>query len=530
MKKTFIYLFAGLALTLGMSSCVKDLDVTPIDPNLVLLEDPSYLFNKCYANLALAGNSGADGDCDIDGLDGGTTGFVRQLWNSNELTTDEAICGWGDEGISSFVYNSYDASHPMLRGYYYRLYAGITYCNDYLKLAQDFDKTMTAEVRFLRALYYYLAMDAFGNIPFVTTISSELAPQYTRAQVYDFILSELNEIEPDLSEPLVKKDSDPSYGRVDKAAAWMLYARMYLNAKVYIGEEHWNEAAQYAKKVMDSPYDLNRTGNGGYSAYQLLFMADNGETSATDEAIFPIMQDGLTITSYGTTLFLIASTTNDDIATGTSEKWAGNRARRDLVDKFFPTTAAPNVDKDEMVSKAGDDRAILWGAGRTVDVDDVSTFTNGFSVAKFSNLRSDGGSTHDSKFVDTDFFLFRAAEAWLTYAEATARANGDKVTAEGKAALDDLRGRAHAAKKDSYTLDDILDEWSREFYFEGRRRVDLIRYGYYGGDTDYTWQWKGGSYAGTSFDAYKNVFAIPTTDLTANKNLKQNDGYAVAAE
>ena len=93
---------AAFALALGMSSCTGDLDVTPINPNLALEYSPEGLFNKCYANIALAGNSGADGDCDIDGLDGGTTGFVRQMWNSNELTTDEAICSWGDDGISQF--------------------------------------------------------------------------------------------------------------------------------------------------------------------------------------------------------------------------------------------------------------------------------------------------------------------------------------------------------------------------------------------------------------------------------------------
>lgn len=525
MKKKFTYIFAGLAVVLGMSACVKDLDVTPIDPNLVLLDDPSFLFNKCYANLALAGNGGANGDCDIDGLDGGTTGFIRQLWNSNELTTDEAVCGWGDEGISSFVFNSYDASHPMLRGYYYRLYAGITYCNHYLEVASEHDATMTAEIRFLRALHYYLAMDAFGNIPFTVTVSSDLAEQYTREKVFAFLEEELKEIEKDLSEPRVKKDSEPGYGRVDKAAAWLLLARMYLNAKVYTGTERWSDAATYAKKVMDSPYDLNRSGNGGYSAYQLLFMADNGETSATTEAIFPILQDGLTTTSWGTTLFLIASTTNDEIITGTSEGWAGNRARRDLLLKFFPQGDAPNVDKDEMVVRAGDDRAIFWGIGRTLDVEDVSTFTNGFSVAKFNNLRSDGGSAHDSQFVDTDFFLLRAAEAWLTYAEATARANGGNVTAEGVKAINDLRSRANASTKNSYTLDEILDEWSREFYFEGRRRVDLVRYGYFGGNNNYNWQWKGGNYSGTSFEEYRNIFAIPTTDLTANEKLSQNDGY-----
>ena len=75
---------AALALTFGMTSCTGDLDVEPIDPNLSLNYDIQGLFNKCYANIALAGNGGANGDCDIDGLDGGTTGFVRQMWNSRE--------------------------------------------------------------------------------------------------------------------------------------------------------------------------------------------------------------------------------------------------------------------------------------------------------------------------------------------------------------------------------------------------------------------------------------------------------------
>ena len=99
------------------------------------------------------------------------------------------------------------------------------------------------------------------------------------------------------------------------------------------------------------------------------------------------------------------------------------------------------------------------------------------------------------------------------------------IQAEGTSVLNDLRTRAHASTKSSYTLNDILDEWSREFYFEGRRRIDLIRFDCFGGNNSYNWQWKGGSYTGTSFDATKNIFAIPTTDLTANENLTQNLGY-----
>lgn len=158
---------AALLFTLSLTSCVKDLDVTPIDPNLQTKINPDYLFNKCYANFGLSGNNGPDGDCDIDGLDGGTTGFIRQLFNSNDLTTDEAICNWTqDEGIPEFNFNNYGSSHPMLKGFYYRLYFGVTVCNQYLNNFGDVDKQKTAEVRFIRALDYYLLMDAFGNIPF----------------------------------------------------------------------------------------------------------------------------------------------------------------------------------------------------------------------------------------------------------------------------------------------------------------------------------------------------------------------------
>jgi polygalacturonase len=195
-----------MMLALGRTSCIGDLDVDPIDPNIDTNVDLNGLFNKCYANMALAGNGGANGDCDIDGLDGGTTGFIRQLFNSNELTTDEAICGWGDEGVASFCYNTYNASHPMLNGFYARLTTGITYCNQYLAMAGDTDATMSAEIRFVRALHYFLLMDGWGNIPF--TLEPMTKPeQRSRAQMYEWLEQELIGIEPALSEAKAINDA-----------------------------------------------------------------------------------------------------------------------------------------------------------------------------------------------------------------------------------------------------------------------------------------------------------------------------------
>lgn len=502
---------AALVLTMGMVSCTGDLDVTPIDPNLDLNFEPEGLLNKCYANFAMQGNQGGN-EVDIDGFDGGTVGLVRQMWNSNELTSDEAICGWGDAGITEFVTNTYGDQHPMLYGYYARLTTGITYCNQYIAQAGDYNKTMTAEARFLRAFQYYLIMDAWGSVPFATEPLAT-PKQISREEAYDWIEKELLDLEPDLSEAKAKKSTDAGYGRVDKAAVWMLLARLYLNAEVYTGHEEYLKAAEYAKKVMDSDYRINKTGANQWSAYQLLFMADNDETDAAYEGIFPILQDGAKSQSWCSSLFLIASTfdgdlhsnMNDPAATNnTDQAWGGNRCRPQLLQRFDITEDFHFTSWD-MTVVVGDDRALFDGVDRLYENTDPGVFKNGFATTKFTNWRSDNGTTHSATFADMDFFILRAAEANLTYAEATARKNNGVTTSEGKVAIDELLDRAHATskKKASYTINDIYDEWSREFYFEGRRRVDMIRFGKFPG---------------------KVVFPIPSVVITAN-GFTQNPGY-----
>lgn len=549
---------AVLLFTSGVSSCTGDLDVTPLDPNLSLDYDAEGLFNKCYSVFALEGNGGG-GSMDIIANDAGFTGLVRQMWNSNELCTDEAICGWGDDGISSFVYNTYDANHNMLAMYYNRLTLGINYCNQYINNKGDYHKTMTAEIRLLRALMYYMLTDAFGNPPFGTELG--VPSQRTRAEMFTWIENEVNEIIPDLREPKAKKSSDIAYGRLDKAAAWMLLMRLYLNAEVYTGTARWTDAADMARRVIATDYRLNmnpsvkqvpkKNANGDplldedgnpitetwtYSAYQMLFMGDNGETDAAYEAIFPIMADGQKTQQWGCSQFLMASTYNADMfaskydhrsTNGTGEAWAGNRARYDLAHKFFPQDNAPSGQCYDLAAAAKDDRALLCSEDHTMHATDPSEFKSGFGVAKFSNFRTDGSPSSHNTFADTDFFFFRLAECYLTLAECDARLHGGTTTNEGTAAINLLHRRANATERISggYTLRDILDEWSKEFYFEGRRRVDLIRYGYFGGDNDYMWEWKGGALEGRQFGAYRNIFPLPSDDLTANKNLRQNPEY-----
>ena len=526
---------AALLLVMGFTSCTKDLDVTPIDPNYVE-PTPEQLYNKCFATMATAGNDAADGDSDVDGIDGGTSGYFRQMWNEQALTTDEVFCAWGDEGISGFCYNTYDASHPMLRGFYYRLYVAITFCNQYLQEYGSYNPQMTAEIRWLRAFHYYQLVDGWGSVPFVTSISSEKPQQASRNEIYSFIESELLDIESQLADAKAKNSSDSMWGRPDRAAAWLLLARLYLNAEVYTGTAQWAKAAEYANKVMNSAYQLNTKGVGAWTAYRMLFMGDNGETSAANEIIFPLLQDGKRTTSWGCALYLIAAPWKNNImfehptdltqTNGTTAGWEGHRARPELVKKFFPNGDAPtDVRSYDMVTAAGDDRALFNSVQRILDIDDVSVFENGFGYTKFTNFKTDGSAGHDPQHPDMDVPLMRKAEAYLIYAEATARQSGGNATSDGVSALNTLRTRAHASAKSSFTLNEICDEWSREFYAEGLRRTTLIRFGKFGGNTDYQWQWKGGSHDGRNFAATRNLFPIPTTDLVANENLTQNPGY-----
>lgn len=505
---------AAMVLSLGMSSCVGDLDVDPtIDKSTSMVFERDKVFAKIYANMALTGQQGPAGNADIADIDEGTSDFFRQLWNMNELATDEAICNWGDPGVSEYNFAQWDASHGMITCMYYRLYFGITMANYFLEQTEGDEsaKDQIAETRFLRALYYYYAMDFFGNIPFLTVVSTENAPQAQRTDVYAFIEKELTECVTDMAEP-----KTGTYGRADKAAAWLLLARLYLNAEVYTGTPQWEKAAEYANKVIQSGYSLCPT-------YKYLFMGDNNANGAQNEIILPILQDGIDTQNYGGSLFLIASTRKDDMGGGgTSEYWAGNRARRQMLDKFFPTSDAPAVDENAMAIAANDDRALFYGVKRTLTIEDVSDFTKGYSCAKFTNLYSTGATPRDSKFTDMDVPFMRLAEAYLTYAEAKTRL-GDNAAA--KTAIDVLKDRAHAKKQPTYSLNDICDEWSREFAFEGRRRMDLIRFNKFGGNSDYVWEWKGGVKDGTNFSANKNIYGIPTKDLVANSNLIQNPGY-----
>lgn len=542
--KYIIPAVASVALLGLNTACVDDLDVTPIDPSTLMTPDYDALLNKCYAHLALSGQETDDNNIDIDGLDGGTSGLIRQLWNSQELTSDEAVCGWGDAGIDTYVFGQMGSDHPMLNGLYNRLYVAITTCNYYLQAASDYNATYTAEVRALRAYYYSILLDGWGgNVPFATTISSDKPKQTNGADLYAFIEKELIEAKADLLDAAALKESDANYGRFNKAAADMLLARIYLNAQVYTGTPQWQKAADAAKRVIDlGVYKLSSTAstsaNGQvYNGYQKLFMGDNGTNGANEEAIFSVKIQGNHMATWGGSTFLMASCWDGDMKlsslvanNNTNQAWGGNRATAQLSAKFSLTEDnSADLTTYAIIGVAGDDRALFDSDGRKFSTtSDLGTFKNGYAVTKYHNNNLSGGEGSHSQFPDFDIFIMRYAEALLTYAEAQFRLGNN---AEALAQIQALQSRANVKatcphKVNAISADghEIIDEWCREFFFEGRRRTDLIRWNLYTG-ASYLWEWKGGVANGTSLPETAKLFPIPATDLNANSNLKQNPGY-----
>jgi len=554
---------AALLLSASITSCMSDLDDGNIDPTAQGTVDITGLYNKCYAGLIMEGN---DGSADFTIDDSGKSTLVRNVFNFNELGTDEFICWWSDGGIEDLSYNYTNAGTSTLRFLYYRLVSNISYCNHYLSLGEaQNDKTKYAEVRFIRAYNYYLMLDFFGDPTFVTTISAEIPKQahaynenfvegqsYTRAELlslgreflFSWVESELLAAEADLLDAQPETDTDANYGRVDKAAAWILLSRLYLNAGTYLNDDGqnnpcWDKALQYAQQVINSNYSLFTEDKmtqiakaNGYTPYDLLFMGDNGSNGASCEAILPLLQDGKVTKGWGGSMFYVASFWEPSmenvigLAGGgtTANGWSGMRVRPKFLELFTNTPATYEGKTTESIRRiTPDNRAIFWGVGHTLDLEDNSNFSQGIATAKWSNYYSTGDASHDTYDLDTDYFLFRVAEAYLNAAEAAYHLNG---AAAAKQYLDPIRERANATPMNSYTAEDILAERGRELYGEGLRRPDLIRFNQYGGSqATYIWEYKGGYPNGGTIEKYKNLYPLPTSEILANPNLTQIDGY-----
>lgn len=532
-------------LSSGVTSCINDLDISPIDPQTGGSFDQQGVFVKGYAMLGVTGQKGIDGSPDLDGQDEGESGFYRTTFNCNELPTDECLWAWQEnQDIPQLTSISWSPSSQRTEWVYVRLGYDITQYNFFLDQTESMTDAETlrqrAEIRFLRALHYWYFLDLFGKAPFKEHFNNDLPVEKKGTELYTYIQNELNEIEADMYEP-----RQAPFGRADKAANWLLRARLYLNAGVYTGQTDYAKAEEYASKVIGSAYKL-------CTNYSELFMADNDENeNAMQEIILPIRQDGVKTRNHGGSTYLVCGTRVAGMPRmGTTNGWSCIFARAAMVQKFFSNLddvpmlradveipkgldtdeqiddfdAEHGIRTEDMIKAAGDDRALLYsgvgGGRRKIHTDAISGFTDGLSIVKWQNYRSDGKPVSHATYPDTDIPLFRLAEAYLTRAEAIFRQGGD---ATGD--INELRKRANCTRKvQTVTEQELIDEWAREFYLEGRRRSDLVRFGMFT-TNKYLWDWKGGAMNGTSVASYYNKYPIPVSDINNNRNMSQNEGY-----
>ena len=521
----------------GLSSCVGDLDVEPIDPNLTLPEEVlnseeafAQVLAKCYAGLTVSSSDGENGSPDIDGIDGGYGQYLRAIFYNNEFTTDEALSCWNDQTLFDLHAMSWTSSDVFVNCMFSRIFYQIGLCNEFIRraAASGFNsqnmKTYIAEARALRLLSYLHAIDMFGNVPFATehnTVGSTGPDRITRANLFAWMNTECDELLAGNDLLGIKQNV---YGRLDKGFVQMIQAKLNLNAAVYLGvsdadaKEYFDKAGTICKEIKAAFPSL-------YGEYTHLFMADNN--LRTEEIIFNIPQDALLTKNYGGTNFLVKGSVEGGNAAwqaymGMSDDgWGGIMVTPEFLAKF---------------DEAKDKRFLFWGGGPSPedgewprDIADVKSFKSAWTSYKFRNVCSDGSPAPNagaSSFMDIDYPLFRSADAYLMMAEAQLRGATTVSESEAKEAWNAVRTRAGLDELTAaqYNLDELIDERGRELYWEGWRRSDLIRFGKYTSDA-YNWAWKGNVKEGTSVNDRYVLMPIPANELNSNDKLKQNPGY-----
>ncbi|WP_347051650.1 RagB/SusD family nutrient uptake outer membrane protein [Flavobacterium olei] len=356
-----------------------------------------------------------------------------------------------------------------------------------------------AEAKTLRAFFYYLLIDDYGDVPFFTdnNITVDKIPQSSRKEVYDFIVKELTEN----VELLSGTRGGNYYGRFNKWAGYTLLAKVYLNAEVYTGTPKWNETLAACNKVAEGGFTLHSgaadAANPLGSKYYELF----GDVLPDDETILPIYA---TLDVVSRNIYAVRSLYGAHAQTlfGYSG-WNGTIVPKE----FFLKYDANDIRRKQFL--VGEQPG---GTNYTLE---VASLDNpgadpqaGVRNVKFYPVapRTGGGASND-------FPIFRYADVILMMAECNARLGN---AAAAKPFIDQIRVRAGLTALDhNPTLDEIYNERGFELNWEGHRRQDMIRFDKFLLANEFR----------PASPAFRKLFPIPTSALDANRGLKQNPGY-----
>ncbi|MCH5226980.1 MAG: RagB/SusD family nutrient uptake outer membrane protein [Muribaculaceae bacterium] len=556
------YLSIGaLALTLGLSSCVGDLNLEPNDPNNANPDSPEFkeqLLSMCYLGIATSGISGP-GSSYVSGLDAGTSAYLRMIFTLSEFCSDELVWIWADAGVTDIVSCTWAANNGLLEGCYYRLIGHIAICNQFLAKypADPSDVQLTnlrAQVRTLRAYSYYNLMDLFGQVSFITEEAEigENPVQVSRAWIFNWIESELT----DIVDNNQFGNLPVTYGQMGVDAAEGLLARLYLNGELYTGTPYWKQCATRCSNIIARHQGTGYQGSGLVENYLYVFCRDNNKYmpggSGVNEILFGIAYDSEYTQSYGGPSFIISSTVSNThylprVDYGCASEWSCIRGIKQMAARFESGTPDTRCSLwlrgGEDVFPAGKEGDIEWGAENYSDT--FVGFTGDWSscggnaIIKFTGNVEDPNNPGElmksiqypdgTSFAGTDQPIIRLADIYLMYAECYIHDASSADPTLGKQYVDWVRGRAGVGSlgDQTFSISTLMDERSRELYLESVRRTDLLRNDMFVGPTQSVWQYKGNidNNEGTQIAEKYGLYPIPSAVLYAQPDFKQNPGY-----
>lgn len=532
MTKNIIYIILLATATFLVSSC------TNLDEDL-----RGEITNDINIEGISSGGGGGGGDAlgsAFAGLRGSGTANHSSYYSVQEIPSDEmVICAkggdWFDGGILVDLHrHTYNATNGFFNNAWSGQYSAINTCNELL--AGGLDANGAAQIKALRAYFYWRLMDMYGNVKIITTPGSD-APQSNRADVFAFVESELlaalgvSEITSGMDLSASPLDEGTNEYRINRYAALGILARVYLNAEVYVGTAMYDKAAIASSYIIDSGlYSLCGAGcsvtNLGkrpsvdsdpdqLEGYAAVFAANN---EGNPENIFTVEYDEVSATGMNFAMMSLhyssQFTWNFD-----SQPWNGYATLEEFYNSYEAGDArkTANFIVGEQLDFGGS--AILDYASDDGNV--VLNYTPQINELVPNSLREAGarpGKFSYKQFgrpeMDNDYPIIRLGDVYLMRAEALARQAGDWSLALPD--VNTIRARAGVSPFSSVDADSFLAERGREMFQESSRRTDLIRFGKYNG----TWWEKPAS------DPHVNIFPIPFDQIQAsNGTLTQNPGY-----
>lgn len=537
--KTIIKYILVAPLMLCFSSCLDEHPKDQLDQEAIY-NNADNIYKNTVASLYNYIGSNQESE--------GLQGTCRGIYDYNTLTTDEAMIpirggDWYDGGLWENMYqHKWNANDINLYNVWKYLFKVIVISNQSLSiidshqtlLSAEQTRDFTAEVRAVRALFYYYAMDMFGRVPIVTSynVKLEQVTQSERSEVFKFIVDELQDVAPQLADEHSNKEGN-YYGRVTRPVANFLLAKLALNAEIYTddnwtdgkrqdgksiyfnvnGEKKnaWETCIWYCEQLRQEGYELE-------SDYASNFAVHN---ESSKENIFTIPLDkNLYLNEYHY-LYRSRHYKHGGAYGGSSEN--GTCATVSTVNAFGYGT--DNVDNRFKINFYADTVLV---DGKKIYLDNGKPLvymplelklnlsnspykqTAGARVGKYEVDRT---AYSDGRQVDNDIVLFRYGDALLMEAEAKVR-NGE----DGSIELNAIRDRVGMPHVEA-NLDNILTERLLELVWEGWRRQDLIRFG------KYTKAYDQRTPLEKEATGFTTVFPIPQRCLDLNKKLKQNPSY-----